>query len=208
MQDWKHTNVMVVTEQYLHSLKAFSLSPAVRRLRVGKNLGGDIARTGDPSWPKGCFTLPCMMFCSTVKAEGKEEEGGMLLVIAFMLLTIMHAEILLARSGLTSVWQWEVVNEFFLLPLCLQLLLSPLNCHYFNSQDILPSFCFLPILREKSKPKAVWVFGCCLGTAHHSILSVLQFQSMGFGGTNSAQQIAFCQLMFIFIFISHYIKLV
>lgn len=47
-----------------------SLSPAVRRLRVGKKLGGGIART-----PTEQRDFPyCMMFCSTIKAEGNEEE--------------------------------------------------------------------------------------------------------------------------------------
>jgi len=52
--------VLVIAEQFLHSVKAFSashpLSPA-RRLGVHKKLGGDTAGTADPNWPKG-FSIP------------------------------------------------------------------------------------------------------------------------------------------------------
>jgi len=45
---------LATAEQFLHSIKAISTtsppsSPKGSRLRVGKNLGGDIARTAEPN---------------------------------------------------------------------------------------------------------------------------------------------------------------
>lgn len=92
-------------------------------------------------------------------------------------------------SGLTSVWQWEVVNVFFLLPLCLQLLPSLLICHYFHSQDILPSFYFLPSCGRAVKQRLCGCLALVWGQSPPQSPFCTLTPSMGFGDTNSAQQI-------------------
>ena len=54
-----------------------NIAPLTSRLGVGKILGGDIARTADPNWPKG-YSIPYDI-CSEIKAKRKEEEIGHLL---------------------------------------------------------------------------------------------------------------------------------
>lgn len=49
-----NTSVAWLLQSTAHSIKPFSASGSVRRLRVHKELKGSAARTADPKWPKGC----------------------------------------------------------------------------------------------------------------------------------------------------------
>ena len=66
-------DVLVIAEQWLHSIKAFYFShaaPPVSQLGVHKKLGGDTAGTADPNRPKG-YSRPYDVTISN-KTWGKE----------------------------------------------------------------------------------------------------------------------------------------
>ena len=75
-QCWWCTDVLVIVEQYLWNVKAFSAShtsPPVNWLGMHRKLW-DTAWTADPSWPKGCPRPYGIVLRN--KSWEKREEGG------------------------------------------------------------------------------------------------------------------------------------
>lgn len=76
-------------------------------------------------------------------------------------------------SSWTTACQWEVNEFLFLLCLKMQLLLCLSNCCYLELWVCHPSI-FSQSCGKGNEQAAVWVFGCWLGSAHHSVVAVLQ----------------------------------
>lgn len=74
------------------------------RQGVHHNLGGDTARTADPSWPKGCPTHNVMTHDNIIstKSCGKERKnkGGCLE------LPYLPSQVKVLRHGVLLSWQW------------------------------------------------------------------------------------------------------
>jgi len=66
--------LLLLSRAYTESRPFLLLTPPARRLGVHKKLGGDTARTADPSWPKGCPTPFDVML--NIYRWGKKNEGG------------------------------------------------------------------------------------------------------------------------------------
>lgn len=145
-------NVLVIAEQCLYSIKAFSPPqlPTVSMLVEDKRLGGDIAKSADPNWPKG-YSIPYDVVLSNNSSEkwgGKRDVRSYGICLPKQLLCMLRP--CHTGRGWTSASQWIVVYEFFFL-LCLhaRLLLSLFNCHYLSSWVFSTSFCFHPGPQDK-----------------------------------------------------------
>lgn len=82
---WQKTSILAVAEEYLQRVKSSSPDPCPRktsRLEVGKRLGRLTARAADPN----CLgDIPySTMFCSAIKIQGVEEEGGTFMLKVFV----------------------------------------------------------------------------------------------------------------------------
>ena len=100
-----------VLTQHQGCLSNATLSPS--RLGVGNILGGDIARTADPNWPKG-YSIPYDV-CSAIKAKRRVEgRGGQLLLWRLSSgATARCTEALLPREWLDIACWWEVEDKSF-----------------------------------------------------------------------------------------------
>lgn len=82
---WYHMDILTIAEPCLHSIKAFLVSqpaPTVSRLGTHKKMGGNAVGIIDPI-DQGDIPHP-MFSCSAMKAEGKKEEGGKFVAMAFV----------------------------------------------------------------------------------------------------------------------------
>jgi len=119
--------------------------PAIR-LGVHEKLEGDTARPADPSLPKD-YPMQHNTVLSNKKLEKEGgREGHLKLWCLSSQLTFMHDEVLLSWKWLNSCLPVQSSELITLLYLCLQLLLSLLNCLFLNAQvfSILP-FQFSPL---------------------------------------------------------------
>jgi len=129
--------------------------PALSGLGLGKRLGGDIARTADPNWPKGYSVQYHVALSIKTGLPEEEGEGVLFSKVAF-------AQRLLDISPLVGVVDWLPVHHLNFFPLHF------LNWLCLDSWVLLWLFLFSPLsCCRGSEQTTVCVLGCWPGSTHH-----------------------------------------
>lgn len=115
-----HQWFLTITEQYLHSVKFFSLSfssssfplpsAPVSRLRIGRRLG---ASKPGQQFQIDRWDIPYhMMLCLGINVQKTRQERGMLQIIAFVFPCSCNIWLCFSGCRWTSAYWWDLVNEF------------------------------------------------------------------------------------------------
>lgn len=139
---------VLVTQQYFeHCWKVFPQHhsvPSASKLRVGKTLGGYLARSEDPNWPKRYSTASLPL----IKAQSKKKEAGTFLVMALVFPSRCYTccdpgcqELL----GHLSANGRQRINSSFRF-ICMHSLFFPYyKCHCIDTRVFLLSLYLLPV---------------------------------------------------------------